>query len=99
MDRGLFPGSERDSYSSNTDVRRRPPPQTSSEGSWLGSRAEGRLGSLIAAAGAIWAVHEAAKGLANLFQLKILNPGALEVCAIGILIWLHAKWRRATKVR
>lgn len=91
--------SQRDSYSSNTYVPKRTPPQPSTEGSWLGIRAEERLGSLIAAAGAIWAVHEATKGLANLFQLKILNPGPLEVCAIGILIWLHAKWRRATKVR
>ncbi len=59
---------------------------------------EERLGSLIAAAGAIWVAHEGTKGLASIWQFTLLPPGPLEVCAIGILVWLHAKWRRSTKV-
>ncbi len=59
---------------------------------------EERLGSLIAAAGVIWAVRVGTKGLASLWQFTLLPPGPLEVCAIGILVWLHAKWRRSTKV-
>jgi hypothetical protein len=29
---------------------------------------------------------------------RLLPPGLLEVCAIGILIWLNAKWRRSVNV-
>jgi hypothetical protein len=29
---------------------------------------------------------------------KSLEFAPLEVCAIGILIWLHAKWRRSRNV-
>ena len=47
-----------------------------------------------AAGGIVWSIQEATQGLAELWQLRLLPPGPLEVCAIGILIWLHAKWRR-----
>jgi len=59
---------------------------------------EESLGSLIAGGGIIWSVQEATKGLAEWWQLRLLPPGPLEVCAIGILIWLHAKWRRSVNV-
>jgi hypothetical protein len=61
-------------------------------------RGEESLGSLVAAGGIIWSVQEATKGLAELWQLKLLPPGPLEVCALGVLIWLHAKWRRSVNV-
>ena len=32
------------------------------------------------------------RGGLSLWKFNILPPGSLEVCAIGILIWLHAKW-------
>jgi hypothetical protein len=59
---------------------------------------EERLGSLIAAAGTIWATHAATIDYAGLWHFQIMPPGPLEVCALGILAWLHAKWRRSTKV-
>lgn len=59
---------------------------------------EERLGSLIAAGGTIWATYAATVDYAALWRMQILPPGPLEVCALGILIWLHAKWRRSTKV-
>ena len=59
---------------------------------------EERLGSLLAAGGTIWATNVATVDYASLWQMKILPPGPLEVCALGVLIWLHAKWRRSTKV-
>lgn len=74
------------------------PPKGRSETPFLRIRTEERLGSLVSAGGVIWAVHEATKNLADLWKLSILPPGPLEVCAIGILIWLHAKWRRSVKV-
>ena len=65
---------------------------------FLRIQTEERLGSLIAASGVVWGVHEATKGLADIWRFTISPPGPLEVCAIGILIWLHAKWRRPVKI-
>jgi hypothetical protein len=59
---------------------------------------EERIGSLIAATGTVWGVYQATVDYAHLWRFDILRPGPLEVCALGILIWLHAKWRRSTKV-
>ena len=61
-------------------------------------RTEEQLGSLIAAAGTIWAIYVATVDYSSLWQLKILPPGPIELCALGILAWLHAKWRRSAKV-
>lgn len=57
-------------------------------------RREERLGSLIAAAGTIWVVYAATHDYTNLWRLQINPPGPLEIAALGIVIWLHAKWRR-----
>jgi hypothetical protein len=62
-------------------------------------RREERIGSLIAGCGVIWAAHLATVDYAGLWQLRLLPPGPVEVCALGILIWLHAKWRSTTKVK
>ena len=61
-------------------------------------RAEERLGSLIAAGGTVWAVYVATVSYADLWRMQIMPPGPVEVCALGILCWLHAKWRRSMKV-
>ena len=58
---------------------------------------EERLASLISASGAIWSAYEGTKDFSGLLQFSILPPGPLEVCAIGVLLWLHAKWRRSAK--
>lgn len=62
---------------------------------------EERAGSLIAAAGIGWAVYHGtyvAHDWAQGFTAVYLKSGPLEICAIGILVWLHGKWRRATHV-
>ena len=64
----------------------------------LSIRGEERVGSLIAAAGTIWAVYVATHDYDSLWRMQIMPPGPIEVCALGILAWLHAKWRRSTKV-
>ena len=61
-------------------------------------RTEERIGSLVAGAGIIWTAYAARVDFAGLWQFQILPPGPLEVCAIGILVWLHAKWRRSIKL-
>ena len=64
---------------------------------WLSISAETRLGSLIAGGGMIWIAYVASTDYAGLWRLQIAPPGPLEVCALGILVWLHAKWRRSTR--
>jgi hypothetical protein len=59
---------------------------------------EARLGSLVAAGGVIWTANIATKNFTSLDNL-LLPSGPLELCAIGILIWLHAKWRGSVTVR
>jgi len=53
---------------------------------------EEQIASLIAAAGVIWAVRVTATSMLPAFATE-LTVGPIETCAIGILIWLHAKWR------
>lgn len=60
-------------------------------------RAEESIGSLLAAAGTVWLVYVATTDFTNMWQMRIMPPGPIEICAIGILIWLHAKWRRSVK--
>jgi hypothetical protein len=72
-----------------TTSKRRPLAQRTS------IRAEQRIGTLIAACGLIWTVHAAMVGYEGLWQVRLIPPGPVEVCAVGLLIWLHAKWRRA----
>jgi hypothetical protein len=59
------------------------------------TRTEERIGSLLAGGGMIWSAYAVATNYPALLQLRMLPPGPLEVSAIGILVWLHAKWRRS----
>jgi hypothetical protein len=61
-------------------------------------RNEERLGSLLAAGGVVWAARVATQGLSTVWKFSVTQPGPLEVAALGILVWLHAKWRRSIKV-
>jgi len=67
-------------------------------GGLLSIRVEERLGCLIAAGGTVWAVYVATVDYANLWRMQIMPPGPVEVCALGILAWIHAKWRRSMKI-
>jgi hypothetical protein len=60
---------------------------------------EGRLGLMIAGGGMIWAAYIAKADYTTLWQPGLHTPGPLEVAGIGILIWLHAKWRRSIQPR
>jgi len=64
----------------------------------LGISTEERLGSLITAGGMIWGAYTATVHFTGALSLDLIPPGPIEVCALGILVWLHAKWRRSTKV-
>ncbi|PYX46471.1 MAG: hypothetical protein DMG79_16340 [Acidobacteria bacterium] len=59
-------------------------------------RREERMACLVAAAGTIWAVYVGTHDYDSLWRMQIMPPGPVEVCALGILAWLHAKWRRSS---
>jgi hypothetical protein len=46
----------------------------------------------------VWGAHTVTLGGGGIEQL-MTTPGPLEVCALGVVNWLIAKWRRATRVR
>jgi len=58
---------------------------------------EERVASLVAAAGAAWAVYVATVDVNALWRVQIMPPGPVEICALGVLSWLHAKWRRSSQ--
>jgi hypothetical protein len=72
--------------------------QPAARGTLVSIRAQERLGSLIAAAGMAWSVYAATVDYNNLWRMQIMPPGPVEVCLLGILAWIHAKWRRATRI-
>jgi hypothetical protein len=59
---------------------------------------EERLGSLTAAGGIIWGMWVATQNVSTLWNFNVTQPGPLEICALGILMWLHAKWRKSIKI-
>jgi hypothetical protein len=63
----------------------------------FGVQTETRVGSLLAAVGAIMLVKSGTAQLAHLTTFSF-PPGPLEICGFGMLIWLHAKWRSATRL-
>lgn len=62
-----------------------------------------RLGSIMAGGGIVWAAYRATNGL-NLNDSPLQSAagavlaqrGLIELCAVGILIWLIGKWRMHT---
>ena len=65
----------------------------------MSTRWEARLGSIVAAGGVIWTAQVATDHFTSLANLFPLPPGPMEVCAIGVLVWLHAKWRVSVQPR
>jgi hypothetical protein len=56
------------------------------------------IGSLLAGSGAIWITHMLATNLSRLHEFALPPAAPVSVCGVGMVIWLHAKWRRATRV-
>jgi hypothetical protein len=57
-----------------------------------------RLASLIVAGGLIWAVYTGTQNFNSIDRLAIPHEAAYT-SAIGLLVWLHAKWRRSIDMR
>ena len=58
----------------------------------MSAHLEAQLGSLIAGGGIVWIAAIAAPQFGSASGITF-TPGPVEVCGVGILIWLHAKWR------
>jgi hypothetical protein len=58
---------------------------------------EERLGSVIAGTGLCWATWVVVHTFGVVNSAGLWPIGPLETCALGILIWMHAKWRRFAK--
>jgi len=56
------------------------------------------VGSLIAGGGLCWATWVVVHQLAVMSRMGLWPPGPLEVCGMGVLIWMHAKWRRFARL-
>ena len=65
----------------------------------MGPQTISRIGSLTAAGGIVWAAHVSTAGFVNLQNLFPLPPGPMEVCGLGVIIWLVGKWRGSVKLR
>ena len=76
----------------------KPAQKAKGQGYWVGISTEERLGCLIVAGGMIWGAYAATVAYAGVLSFEIVRAGPMEVCGLGILIWLHAKWRRSTKI-
>jgi hypothetical protein len=61
-------------------------------------RAE-EIGSLVAGGGIIWTTYAFAHHSAEILRFALFPPGPLEVLGGGVLIWLVAKWCRASAAR
>ena len=62
----------------------------------MSSHLEAQLSSLVAGGGIVWIALVAAPQLGSPSGI-ILPTGPMEVCGVGILLWLHAKWRGSVR--
>jgi hypothetical protein len=60
------------------------------------ARVEEALGGVVTIGGGAWAVYSVMVQGADPWQLQFNPPGPAAVCIMGVLIWLHARWRRAS---
>jgi hypothetical protein len=64
-----------------------------------------RLGSLMAGGGIAYATYIATKNvdlsdfMHDAFRRILQEHGPMEICAIGILLWMMGKWRSHTLLR
>ena len=62
---------------------------------WLSSYREQSLGALLAVCGVVWFAEDATRSSPSPVS-GLVTP--LQVCAVGMIAWLHAKWRRSVSL-
>ena len=65
---------------------------------WKRPITEARLGLITFGGGLIWTTKVETIQISNVLHL-LLTPGPLELSAVGLLIWLHAKWRKSVRLK
>jgi hypothetical protein len=58
---------------------------------------EERIASLIAGLGLVWCVRGATQNFTSLDKLHVPQD-AMYVVGLGVVFWLHGKWRRSTDI-
>jgi hypothetical protein len=98
-ERDLWP-AEREGYSDVPCVAYAPVRQTPllKHRRQLPIETQEHMSTLIVMAGIIAAAHAAISGYPGALRLHLFPPGPLQICALGVLIWLHAKWRRLVRL-
>lgn len=61
-------------------------------------RIEESIGSWVAILALLWGAHISLTRL-SAGQAFLLPTNQLEIAAIGVLIWIHAKWRRSVTAK
>src|SRR5215471_14547716 len=87
---------EREGYSDTLQVAYAAAPMKETEERSHKGRLEAFLGSLLTGCGAIWAAQVASSSGFSPTALT-LNSHPIELTAVGILIWLHGKYRKTAK--
>jgi hypothetical protein len=98
-EKDLWP-AEREGYSDVHSIAYAPVRQSPSlkQRRGLPIEIQERMSTLIVVAGIIAAAHAAISDSSGVLRLDLFPPGPLEICALGVLIWLHAKWRRLVRL-
>jgi hypothetical protein len=65
----------------------------------IAARSESILGSLIASGGMIYAIHIITKNFTTWSAITLPSGGPIEIVALGVVVWLHGKWRSMIRVR
>src|SRR5947209_4250507 len=89
---------EREGYSDTPHPAYASAPAAEVKPAGSSSRLEAFLGSVMAGSGAVWT--------AQVITQSGLTPGTLtlhshpiELTGLGVLLWLHGKWRKSTQLR
>ncbi len=90
--------SEREGYADNLRPAYATPRFTPSPRRRNSPRTEERIASFIAGVGLCWAAWAVTNNVGAVAHAGVWPPGPLELCAMGVLVWMHAKWRRFAKM-
>jgi len=58
---------------------------------------EAKVGSLLSAGGICWMVYAITNDFTTVSNVRLPTGGPTEMCALGIVIWLHAKYLKSVR--
>lgn len=60
---------------------------------------QARLAGLICGGGLAWCAYITTNNFTSFANIHIPDGGPKEVIALGVVIWLHSKYRRMVEIR